>query len=141
MGGIVWALSIDLDNNASVNTRINLIDNGLYQHADVITANLLDAVKAGFRIDIIVSNPPYLPGSWEEDWRIFGGPRGNEVIKQLLRWACLGRISTIILTQSSFSNWEESVNYLGKCSFKLVMIKVTHYFFEDIITMVFERKT
>ncbi|GAB6947502.1 class I SAM-dependent methyltransferase [Vulcanisaeta sp. JCM 16161] len=140
-GGIAWVLPIDHDVNASVNTRLNLVNNDLYQYADVITANLLDAIRVGFRIDILVSNPPYLPGNWDEDWRIFGGPRGNEVIKQLIRHACSSSVSTIILTQSSLSNWEESVDYLGRCGFKLIMIKATHYFFEDIITMVFERIT
>ena len=137
-GNTVWVLSIDHDINASVNTRINLIDNGLYQYADVITTNILDAVKARFHVDIVVSNPPYLPGNWYEDWRIFGGPRGNEVAKQIIQWVCWGGASMVILTQSSLSNWDEVAYHMGLCGFKLIMVKATHYFFEDIITMVFE---
>ena len=138
-GGAAWALSIDVDVRASENTRVNLINNGLYQYADVITANLLDAVRPGLNMDIIVSNPPYLPGDWGEDWRIFGGPSGNELIRQLIQWLCNGDVSTVVLTQSSLSNWEDTASYLGLCGFKLVIVKSIHYFFEDIVTMVFER--
>ncbi len=138
-GGSAWALSIDHDINASINTRVNLLDNGLYQYADVVTMNLLDAVREGFTIDIIVSNPPYLPGNWSEDWRVLGGPHGNEVIKQLILRICRGEAGVVILTQSSLSNWEESAYCLGRCGFKLVMVKAIHYFFEDVVTMVFER--
>ena len=139
MGNAIWVLSVDHDINASVNTRINLVDNGLYQYADVVTMNILDAVKDGFHVDIVVSNPPYLPGNWHDDWRIFGGPHGNEIAKQIIRWVCQGGASIIILTQSSLSNWDEVVHYMRLCGFKLTMIKTAHYFFEDIITMVFER--
>lgn len=137
--GITWVLAVDIDYNASMNTRINLIDNGLYQYADVITANLLDTIKAGFRIDVVISNPPYLPGNWSEDWRIFGGPHGNEVARSLMQLVCQGRVRMVILTQSSLSNWEDLIDYLGRCGFKLIISKATHYFFEDIITMVFEK--
>ncbi|ADN50212.1 methyltransferase [Vulcanisaeta distributa] len=138
-GGTAWVLSIDHDINASVSTRMNLVDNGLYQYADVVTANLLDPVKAEFHVDIIVSNPPYLPGNWHEDWRIFGGPHGIEITVQIIHWVCRDGASIVILTQSSLSNWDEVVHYMGMCGFKLTIIKATHYFFEDIITMVFER--
>nr|WP_243665851.1 methyltransferase [Vulcanisaeta sp. JCM 16159] len=127
--GITWVLAVDIDYNASMNTRINLIDNDLYQYADVITANLLDTIKAGFRIDIVISNPPYLPGNWSEDWRIFGGPHGNEVTRSLIQLVCQGRVRMVILTQSSLSNWEDLIGYLGSCGFKLIIFKATHYFF------------
>ena len=140
-GNTVWVLSIDHDINASVNTRINLVDNDLYQYADVITINLLDAVRVGFHVDIVVSNPPYLPGDWHEDWRIFSGPRGNEVAKQIIQRICQDGASIVILTQSSLSDWDEVVYYMRSCGFKLMMVKAAHYFFEDIITMVFERIT
>jgi len=138
-GGTAWVLAADHDYNASMNTRINLVNNGLYHYADVITMNLLDAIRTRFCLDIVVSNPPYLPGNWNEDWRIFGGSHGNDVIKQLIQQICQYKASMFILTQSSLSNWEESIDYLGRCGYKLVMIKATHYFFEDIITMVFNK--
>jgi release factor glutamine methyltransferase len=72
-----WVIAIDHDYNASMNTRINIINNGLHSYADVVSTTVLNAIKHGIRINIIVSNPPYLPGDWKEDWRIFGGPDGN----------------------------------------------------------------
>jgi release factor glutamine methyltransferase len=132
-----WVISIDYDVNASINTRLNLINNGLYSYADVLSTRTLDAIKNNARLKVIVSNPPYLPGDWFEDWRIFGGPQGNEVIKQIVNYACDNRVDIVVLTQSSLSNWEETVELMGMCDYKLVVVKTSHYFFEDIITMVF----
>ncbi|KUO89437.1 MAG: methyltransferase [Vulcanisaeta sp. MG_3] len=132
-----WVISIDYDVNASINTRLNLINNGLYSYADVLSTRTLDAIKNNAHLKVIVSNPPYLPGDWFEDWRIFGGPQGNEVIKQIVNYACDNRVDIVVLTQSSLSNWEETVELMGMCDYKLVIVKTSHYFFEDIITMVF----
>jgi len=132
-----WVISIDYDVNASINTRLNLINNGLYSYADVLSTRTLDAIKNNARLKVIVSNPPYLPGDWFEDWRVFGGPQGNEVIKQIVNYTCGNRVDIVVLTQSSLSNWEETVELMGMCDYKLVVVKTSHYFFEDIITMVF----
>ena len=132
-----WVISIDYDVNASINTRLNLVNNGLYSYADVLSTRTLDAIKNNARLKVIVSNPPYLPGNWFEDWRIFGGPQGNEVIKQIVNYTCGNRVDIVVLTQSSLSNWEETVELMGMCDYKLVVVKTSHYFFEDIITMVF----
>ncbi|KUO81019.1 MAG: methyltransferase [Vulcanisaeta sp. JCHS_4] len=132
-----WVISIDYDVNASINTRLNLINNGLYSYADVLSTRTLDAIKNNARLKVIVSNPPYLPGDWFEDWRVFGGSQGNEVIKQIVNYACDNRVDIVVLTQSSLSNWEETVELMGMCDYKLVVVKTSHYFFEDIITMVF----
>jgi release factor glutamine methyltransferase len=132
-----WVISIDYDVNASINTRLNLINNGLYSYADVLSTRTLDAIKNNARLKVIVSNPPYLPGDWFEDWRVFGGPQGNEVIKQIVNYACDNRVDIVVLTQSSLSNWEETVELMGMCDYKLVIVKTSHYFFENIITMVF----
>jgi release factor glutamine methyltransferase len=132
-----WVISIDYDVNASINTRLNLINNGLYSYADVLSTRTLDAIKNNAHLKVIVSNPPYLPGDWLEDWRVFGGSQGNEVIKQIVNYACGNRVDIVVLTQSSLSNWEETVELMGMCDYKLVIVKTSHYFFEDIITMVF----
>jgi len=132
-----WVISIDYDVNASINTRLNLVNNGLYSYADVLSTRTLDAIKNNARLKVIVSNPPYLPGDWFEDWRVFGGPQGNEVIKQIVNYTCGNRVDIVVLTQSSLSNWEETVELMGMCDYKLVVVKTSHYFFEDIITMVF----
>ncbi len=132
-----WVISIDYDVNASINTRLNLINNGLYSYADVLSTRTLDAIKNNARLKVIVSNPPYLPGDWFEDWRVFGGSQGNEVIKQIVNYTCGNRVDIVVLTQSSLSNWEETVELMGMCNYKLVVVKTSHYFFEDIITMVF----
>ncbi|PLC68832.1 methyltransferase [Vulcanisaeta sp. EB80] len=132
-----WVISIDYDVNASINTRLNLINNRLYSYADVLSTRTLDAIKNNARLKVIVSNPPYLPGDWLEDWRVFGGSQGNEVIKQIVNYACGNRVDIVVLTQSSLSNWEETVELMGMCNYKLVVVKTSHYFFEDIITMVF----
>lgn len=56
-----WVLSVDHDANASANTKINLIDNGLYQYADVVTMNILDAVRdSSTSISWLVILPTYL---------------------------------------------------------------------------------
>jgi len=118
-----WVISIDYDVNASINTRLNLINNGLYSYADVLSTRTLDAIKNNTHLKVIVSNPPYLPGNWFEDWRIFGGPQGNEVIKQIVNYTCGNRVDIVVLTQSSSSNWEETVELMGMCIISWWLLK------------------
>lgn len=59
--------------------------------------------------------------------------------KQIIQWACRSGASTVVLTQSSLSDWDDVAYHMGLCGFKLTVVKAVHYFFEDIITMVFEK--
>jgi release factor glutamine methyltransferase len=128
-----WVIAIDHDYNASMNTRINIINNGLHNYADVVSTTVLNAIKHGIHINIIVSNPPYLPGDWREDWRIFGGPDGNYVIRQLINRICNIKVDIVVLTSSSLSNWEEVVWFLRSCGYKLIIIKSIHYFLKILL--------
>jgi release factor glutamine methyltransferase len=64
---------------------------------------------------------------------------GISVIRQLINRICNIEVDIVVLTSSSLSNWEEAVWLLRSCGYKLIIIKSIHYFFEDIITMVFTK--
>mgnify|MGYP001626349155 CR=1 FL=1 len=134
----VWVLAIDHDYLAATNTKLNLVNNNLYEYVDVVSTSTLDAIRDNAHFNIIVSNPPYLPGDWSEDWRIFGGLGGIEIAKRLVNEVCIGnKADIVVLTLSSLSDWEEVIKLLRDCNYKLVVMYSGHYFFEDIITIVF----
>ncbi|WP_069806487.1 methyltransferase [Vulcanisaeta thermophila] len=136
MGYKPHGIAVDVDLNALRSTRASLISEGLYGYVDLINCDTLNCLKSGIG-GIIISNPPYLPGDWHEDWRIYGGTTGRLVIDKLISRACTDKARYIILTQSSLSNWEATVEGLGKCGYKLIVLMRSHYFFEDIVTMIF----
>lgn len=132
-----WGLATDIDINAIRSAKLNVINNGLHDYIDLINCNVLDCLRNDLRGIIIISNPPYLPGDWYEDWRIFGGESGRLVIDKLVEYACEGSVHYLVITQSSFSDWELTAIRLSGCGYKLLFLMRSHYFFEDIVTMVF----
>jgi len=67
-------------------------------------SDLFSNIKTKF--DLIVFNPPYLPGDPKEDPTIFAGPKGNELIIEFLKQARehLNPKANIILLFSSLSD-------------------------------------
>lgn len=133
-----YGIAIDIDLNALYNARLNIVKENLYEYIDLINCDALSCLKLGLR-SIIISNPPYLPGNWHEDWRIFGGKEGRDVIDKMISYACANPIIFFVITQSSLSNWELTAIRLSKCGYKLIFLMRNHYFFEDIVTMIFNK--
>ncbi len=138
LGMRIWALTIDVDVKAVENTRLNVILNGMYDIVDVIACKGLSCIRP-FEIDVLIMNPPYLPGDWKEDPRIFGGPTGVETALEIL-YGLNCNAHFVILTLSSFSNWEYVLHEARRFGYLVISIMSMHIFFEDIITMALERR-
>ncbi len=119
--------------NTLVNAKLNCVD------IEVICTDTLEAVR-DLRIDIVVSNPPYLPDStrpryWiEYSW--YGGVDGRKVIDKVLEYAVkyLRPGGYLVLTQSSYSDIEKTVSILRRYGFDIIRLtKRSYQFFEDII--------
>ncbi len=127
-------VSIDVSLNASKCTLTNVRLNGIDDVVDVMVCDDLSCIKDSYRPDIVVSNPPYLPEEIPEicEPSYCGGADGRLVIDRLLRHAA--RIRTIlILTQSSLSRPDITVQFLKEHCCDVVIVGATHVFFEDIL--------
>jgi release factor glutamine methyltransferase len=130
-----WGLGIDVKEAAARATLGGL--RGFEADIDVVVGNVLDWVRSGFRPCVVITNPPYLPGDWFEDPEVFGGPDGRLVIDAVVRWVVDRAVPNLVITQSSFSGWERTVEFMGSHGYYPVVIMSTHLFFEDIVTMAF----
>jgi len=131
----IWGLGVDISVAAAGATLIGL--SRFSSKFDVVVGNVLDWIRDGFKPRIVVTNPPYLPGDWWEDPRVLGGPNGRLVIDAVIRWVASRGVPCLVITQSSLSDWEATVHFMGINGYLLIVMASSHYFFEDIITMVF----
>jgi len=80
-------VATDIEPRAAACTWRNARRNGLDALIDVLCCDLLSPLRAGLALDLVVCNPPYLPGEWRESPDVCGGPSGVEVALALLRQA------------------------------------------------------
>ena len=80
-------------------------------------SDLFENIKAKF--DLIVFNPPYLPGNYKEDPTTLAGPKGNELIIKFLDHARnhLEPKGSILLLFSSLSDGKTIVEEAGKMNY------------------------
>lgn len=95
-----------------------------------IQSDLFSNIKAKF--DLIIFNPPYLPGLHEQDPCIFAGPNGNEIILDFLRQATahLNKNGIIFLLFSSFSDEKTILEHARKMNYDYEKIKEKQFFDE-----------
>lgn len=87
-------------------------------------------------VDIVLANPPYLPGR-DKDLNLYGGVHGYETICKLIIEAkrVLKDKGSLFLVYSSLSNEDIILDYLSRYGFKIYRKKSRHFFFEDIIAI------
>ncbi len=92
----VWAVDVSAD--ALACTGDNARDHGVKERTALLTGDLLSPVPPGRPVDLVVSNPPYVPSGtiaalepeisrWEDRRALDGGPDGLDVIRRLLALA------------------------------------------------------
>ncbi|GEM_PF-6586095 len=129
-------VSSDIDFNACKNTLHNLKLNGIEHYVDVICTSTCLCLKNNLEVGLIISNPPYLPEDDVHNHRVTAGPDGRLVLDELLREISRLKPYMIILTQSSFSNPEKTINTLKNLDYIIIDLLKEHYFFEDIYTII-----
>lgn len=117
--GASQVVAVDVSRRALVSVRLNAAVNGV--RVDVRRGNLFDAV-VGMRFDVIVSNPPYVPGpadrlgrrgpgrAWE------AGPRGRLFIDRICAGAPfhLNPGGAVLLVQSTICGEQETLEALHR---------------------------
>ncbi len=131
---------IDINPYAVLNTMYNLYLNrldhrGLVVQGDVNTPLLKQGVA-----DIVVANPPYLPGEKIEDIvdrALLAGPQGFEAIAEFIKFSSrvLRMNGLLFLVYSSLSNPEVVKNLIVENCFRVLKTWVKHVFFEDIFVV------
>lgn len=132
----------DINPHAVECTLRNAAKNGV--RMDVIRSDLFEKVQGNY--DVIVFNPPYLPGaatstSWiERAWS--GGDEGSEVAVRFLvdAWKHLSPGGKIFMILSSIGGLM-TILKSARDKYESEMIEEQHMFFESIYAYMFRLKT
>ena len=129
---------IDISEYALENTIYNLIYNNLTGRGVVINNHSGDCFKEHI-FDLVVSNPPYLPGVPKDlyDKALLSGPGGFETIISFIDSASkiIKSGGLFFLVYSSLSNPRVIEEYLSMRGFSIINKFSKHFFFEDIIVV------
>lgn len=127
---------IDICKDAIQNINYNIRHLGLVGNYLVLGCNLLDCLRDN-SVGVVIANPPYLPGYREEYIDLYGGPRGYEVIVELIKGASrvLRGDGRLYIVFSTLSSEEVIMDYLSRYGFKVFRRITRHFFFEDIIAI------
>ncbi len=136
---------IDVNPYALLNTSFNLQINSL-SHRGVVIGNKarIKMIISG-AVDIIVANPPYLPGRMSTDYidaSLIGGEQGYETIIDFIDFSknSLKEGGILFLVYSSLSNPETVEENLRSNCFEIRRRWKRHFFFEDIIVVEASKK-
>ncbi|ADI31170.1 methyltransferase [Staphylothermus hellenicus] len=128
---------IDINPVALLNTVYNLKLN-YYQHRGLVASISSDSILENY-FDLVVANPPYLPGIPENlyDYSLVGGSGGYEAVLEFidLAYYFLVENGVFYLVYSSLSQPSIIENYLSKKCFRIIRKNIKHFFFEDIIVV------
>lgn len=141
-----YVIACDINVKALYNTKENLLENNVYSYADLLQC---DITKPPFRrgryLNLIVSNPPYLPLGEEitqntlnvEDLSWYGGVNGRSVIDAIIYFSskALVKGGVLFLVQSSISDISKTINTMSRVNLKGKVVAKLHIFFEDIVVV------
>jgi len=126
---------IDVNEYALINSRDNLLLNNLGHRGLPIHISDLDGLFREPAFDLVVANPPYLPGSPRDryEYSIYCGARGYETIVDFIDFShqVLEDSGRLYVVYSSLSNVGVVEDHLRK-RFQLNNRWSRHFFFEDI---------
>lgn len=120
--GASYGLGIDVNPDACISTILTLAMNNVYDKSDVILCDKLKCIWDREEIfDVVVFNPPYLPGTPGNNWidiATLGGPTGKEVLLSVLEslWRITktnGRVYTVFSEPPSAGKLLEKIRRLG----------------------------
>lgn len=136
--GASYGLGIDVNPDACISTILTLAVNKVYDKSDVILCDRLKCVEDCEELfDIVVFNPPYLPGTPSNSWidiATLGGPTGKEVLLSVLEslWKITktnGRIYTVFSEPPSASRLLEEIRRLG---LRINRLRQRKFFYETL---------
>jgi release factor glutamine methyltransferase len=90
--------------------------------------------KINGKFDTIIFNPPYLPSEEIKDIALDGGEFGRELIEKFIKSykQHVNDKHVVLLLESLFNKYEEDVKKLNA-----KLISKEHYFFEDLVVLLF----
>lgn len=127
---------VDANPAACLNTLHNIRLNNLVGRGVVLNSYSLKPFRERTGVNLIVFNPPYLPGvPWDVyDMGLVGGRKGYETIADILadasRILCPG--GRLFFVYSSLTDRDMVMDVLARNGFKIVKELRKHVFFEDI---------
>lgn len=121
----------DIDKNAIECCRKNAASNKI--SAKFVISDLFDNINQKF--DTIIFNPPYLPSNDKKYLAYDGGKSGRDLINRFIASykSRVAKKHIVLMLESSFNNYENDVKRL-----KAKIIAKEHYFFEDLVVLLFE---
>ncbi len=110
-------IATDISQDALEVARINAKRHSVEDKIKFVKCNLLDEVST--KIDILVSNPPYIKKdevldknlSYEPDLALFGGEKGDEILKKIIDEA-IRREVKILACEMGYDQKDKIENYL-----------------------------
>ncbi len=133
--GVERVIMVDIDYRASCNEKYNVYQHSLMDRVVIVNSSLSHSIRAK-SIDVVVANPPYLPG-YEDYVDVVGGPTGLEVIRELLSDArrVLRDNGLLYMVFSSLAGLDNVYRLFRDNGFKINKSISKHYFFEDIVAV------
>jgi release factor glutamine methyltransferase len=129
----VEVVAIEKDAESAYLARENL--RRVLSNVHIIIADGLSPIHTSAKLDLIVSNPPYLPLDDEfYDPAIHGGPTGVEVSEQLIKQALpfLERECQLYLISSSLSDQKRLLETIRTHGLEIEVVSSRRIFFEEI---------
>ena len=130
-------LAVDVDTDALFELRSRLKEK--LERIETVAADKLSFLRPGCRIELLASNPPYLPYSGDEpfDRTVHSGPKGTEFARDLISSALdlLTPGWEAYLIASSLSDLEGFVGELRDLGLSVTVLGKRHVFFEDIVCL------
>jgi HemK-related putative methylase len=129
----VEVVAIEKDAESAYLARENL--RRVLSNVHIIIAEGLSPIHTSAKLDLIVSNPPYLPLDDEfYDPAIHGGPTGVEVSEQLIKQALpfLERGCQLYLISSSLNDQKRLLETIRTHELEIEVVSSRRIFFEEI---------
>jgi len=119
-----YVVGIDIFYNAVENAYRNSFINKLDSNTDFIAGDMLESLRLDIGNLIIISNPPYLPGSYQDylDYLYIGGEGGIEYINRLVRYFSGSKAIKLLFIVSSYSDINRLKNVIYSYNLKMVLI-------------------
>jgi release factor glutamine methyltransferase len=132
-------VAVDINPSAVKATEANASANNLKEKIEARCGNLFEPLKLRKeKFDLIIFNPPYLPGETGKDYLVeaawIGGKKGREILDKFLAgvktW--LKPDGRIIFVQSSITGLKETIRKLKTQGFRVRILAVEKLFFETL---------
>ena len=120
----VYSIGIDTIYDATLYAYKNGVLNGLDEYMDYICGDMLEMLRLDLDDLLLVSNPPYLPGTYEYpcDILYIGGMGGIEVIRRLIEYFSISKASEMYFVASSYTDMDNIIRLSPE--FKVVIEKI-----------------